>query len=69
MALHSIFIGLLQVIRPELMSCEMDAVSPPSGPDVGGPRSIQSDHSQVHCFVVVVGVVVVVAVVVVVGVG
>jgi len=30
------------------MSCEIDSVSPPSGPGVGAPRSIQSDHSQVH---------------------
>ena len=48
MALHSTFVACVQPIRLELISCEIDSVSPPSGPGVGAPRSIQSDHSQVH---------------------
>src|SRR4029434_5294757 len=42
------FVACVQPIRLEWMSCEIDSVSPPSGPGVGAPRSIQSDHSQVH---------------------
>ena len=48
MARHSTFVACVQPIRLESMSCEIDSVSPPSGPGVGAPRSIQSDHSQVH---------------------
>ena len=69
MALQSTFVGCVQPIRLELISCEIDSVSPPSGPGVGAPRSIQSDHSHVHGLVVGVSVVVDVVDVVVVGVG
>ena len=48
MALQSTFVGCVQPIRLELISCEIDSVSPPSGPGVGDPRSIQSDHSHVQ---------------------
>ncbi len=43
---HSTFSGLLHEIRPELKTWEMDSESPPSGPGVGCPAFIQSDHSQ-----------------------
>ena len=69
MALQSTFVGCVQPIRLESMSCEIDSVSPPSGPGVGDPRSIQSDHSHVHGLVVGVSVVVDVVDVVVVVVG